>query len=353
MTHQPSFNTDAQPVISEASWMEIRQETIAAHEVTALMQADADTVGEDHEEFETEDGAAVSAYASPLALWEMKTERLKAAGAATRKGLWARIKFAVIDNACEERGLETRRPAGVYLHPKRPHMSSRIDLEVSEDGGTTWLPGLAFNVAQKMMDSWRTAVGEWATPEHVFLQCQHHMAVTGAERVYVFALMGGVETRVFVEERDDEMIADIEDAVDSFWDAVKQDRRPPADPARDLATLNRLNSRVMPDSPVADLRGNAEVSALVERQAAKTKQKTALEKEIDQIKAELSEHMEGKSAAILSDTQQLKWIHLEERHVPARTQRASAYLRTSKITDKSTGLTLQDLARMDSEKADD
>lgn len=335
-------------IVSSDDWTEIRRNTIGAHEIPALLAPETDVAGEDHEEFETADATPISAYTSPLALWEMKTGRFKPTGNA-RKGLWARIKYGFIQSACDDLGLETRRPAGVFIHPEQPHMSSRVDMEVSEDGGTTWLPAISFNVATKLSDTWQTAVGEWAAPEHVQLQCQHHMAVTGAERIYVFALIGGVTTKVFTEDRDPEMIEIIEEAVEGFWTCIDEDRKPEADPNRDLDVINRLYSRLAPDAPVVDMRGNAELSKLIERKDSLSKQQNELKKEIQELNAEIAQMVGPVASAIVSDTQQIRWIHVKERHQPAATKPGYSYLRTSKITDKSAGATLQDLVAADTQ----
>lgn len=337
---------EGEAIVSTNDWTEIRRNTIGGHEIPALLAPETDVAGEDHEDFETTDDTPISAYTSPLALWEMKTGRFKPVGNA-RKGLWARIKYGFIQSACDDLGLETRRPAGVFIHPDNPHMSSRIDMEVSENQGATWLPAISFNVATKLSDTWQTAVGEWVAPEHVQLQCQHHMAVTGAERIYVFALIGGVTTKAFVEDRDPEMIEIIEDAVEGFWKCVEEDRRPEADPNRDLDVINRLYSRVKPDAPVVDMRGNTELSKLIERKDSMSKQQTELKKEIRALSAEIAQLVGPVASAIISDTQQIRWIHIKERYQPAATNPGYSYLRTSKITDKSSGATLQDLARVE------
>ncbi len=127
--------------MTDADWSDIRKNTIAAHETPALFQSVAEIAetSEDHEDFETDEGIAISAYASPLSLWEMKSGLYNGAGSGKR-GLWSRIKWGVIEAACEERSIETRRTEGVYLHPEIDFMSSRIDREATDDGGETWVP---------------------------------------------------------------------------------------------------------------------------------------------------------------------------------------------------------------------
>lgn len=345
MTAQAPMTTRT-PLIAAQDWQELRRTTIGAHEIPALLAPDTDTAGEDHEEFETDDSTPISAYTSPLALWEMKTGRLKPVSN-NRKGLWARIKYGFIDSACEQVGLERRRPEGVRIHPEQPHMSSRIDTEVSEDGGATWLPAISFNVASKLSETWQTAVGEWAIPENVQLQCQHHMAVTGAAHIYVFALIGGVATKIFREDRDEELIAIIEDSVGKFWECVEEDRQPDPDLERDHEVIKRLYSKVAPDAPVVDMRDDGELVAMIEKKDALSKEKNNLTKDIKDLNARIAQHVGPVASAIISDTKQIRWIHVGEKEKPAQTTAAYSYLSVSKITNKSSGATLADLAERD------
>lgn len=323
---------------TDADWGEIRRTTIAAHETPALFETIAEMAGDDEEreEFQTEDGAPVSAYSSPLALWEMKTGRYSEAGS-RKRGLWSRIKWGVMTAALEERGIEMRRPAGVYVHPQHDFMSSRIDNEASEDGGATWVPVISFNVAGTMTDQWRNATGEWTAPEYVHIQAQHHMACTGAEKVFVVALFGGITVRFFVIERDEELVEDIVGAICDFWALVEQDKQPRHSGARDVQVLNRICSRINPTGRVIDKRKDKTFLSLIEKKKAKAAQKGALEKEIKEINALLAVEMDGVESALISDTQQYVWIRTPEAVIPETTRSASAYLREKKVSPKASG----------------
>ena len=341
---KPDF-TPNQVRVTNADWSEIRGTTIAAHEVPALFESVAENAetGEEHDDFETESGTPVSAYGSPLSLWEMKTGRFKDAGS-NKRGLWSRIKWGVITAACEERGLETRKPLGVYLHPEIDFMSSRVDTEVTEDGGATWLPLISFNVAGTVSDMWRNAVGEWTPPEYVHLQAYHHMAVTGAEKCFVVGLFGGVTVRFFAIERDNEMIEDIEETIKAFWACIDEDRRPGASGARDVQVLHRLCSVIDPKTSVVDMRNDRDFIALIEKKAALAAKKTATEKEMKAINAQIAERMDGVGSALISDQKQIAWSYTAASEV-SYTRSASASLRTKKITAKAAGTPLEDLVK--------
>lgn len=329
---------------TDADWTEIRKTTVAAHETPALFESVAEIAdtSEDHEEFETQDGVSISAYSSPLALWEMKTGQYEGAGS-TKRGLWSRIKWGVIQAECEEREFETRRPEGVYIHPDIDFMSSRVDQEATDDGGATWVPVTSYNVAGTMTDTWRNAVGQWVVPEYVEIEAQHHMAVSGAARCFVVCLFGGVTTRFFVVERDEELIEDITETIKDFWSRVTDMQRPDDSGVRDAKVMNRLNSKINPETDVVDMRGDLDFLSLIEKKDALSKKANGLKKEIDAIKAQIAAKMEGIGSAVISDTKQYVWITVEDKEQPATIKKGYTYLGPRKISEKSAGPKLMDI----------
>jgi predicted phage-related endonuclease len=333
-----------QPLISDADWSQVRSTTMAAHETPALFESVAELANidsDDHQDCETEEGTPVSPYGSPMSLWELKTGRYNDVGNGKR-GLWSRIKWGVMTAAAEERGIELKRPDGIYIHPDIPFMSSRIDMDATEDGGSTWIPMISFNVAGTLAETWRNAVGDWTPPEHVQIQAQHHMAVSGTEKLFVVALFGGVSIRFFVIERDEYLIAEILKTLVGFWDSVQDDRRPKSSGVRDAAVMSRLYSKIDPKTEVIDMRNNPDFVELIGLKARKASEKTALEKEIKALNATLLELMDGVGSAIIEDGRQLTWIHVEAGEV-SYTRSASSRLIAKKISEKTSGTKLQDL----------
>ncbi len=330
--------------ITDADWTDLRQTTIAAHETPALFESIADIAeeGEGHEKFETDEGVAISAYSSPLALWEMKSGLYNSAGN-SKRGLWSRIKWGVIEAACEERDIETRRAEGVYLHPDLDFMSSRVDREATDDGGKTWVPVVSYNVAGTMTDTWRNAVGEWVVPEYVEIEAHHHMAVTGAERCFVVALFGGVSIRFFVVDRDEDLVTDIVETIQDFWQRVQDGVRPEDNGVRDAKVMSRLNSKINPDTEVVDMRADTEFLALIEKKDALSKKAGSINKEIDALKAQIAARMDGIGSAVISDTKQYVWITVEDKEQPATIKKGYTYLGSRKISEKSAGAKLLEM----------
>lgn len=332
---------------STADFATLRRETIQAHEVSALFAQVAEISGVAESDAETgeatnEDGQSVHAYSSPLSLWELKRGLITPASPKERS-LWSRLKWGVCAQACEEMGIEMRKPEGVAVSNAHPFLSSRVDMEVSEDLGATWIPMIAKNIANTQMDMWRNATGEWIVPEAVLLECYQHCLVRGAPKVHVAALFGGTTVRRFVVERDDDTIAMMIDGAAYFWNCVTSGKRPGSTSKHDTKIIARLNAVIDPTEEIADFRGDSAIEkALALKQALKAEIKER-EAKIEEIDIELRARMDGKGAALISDTHQIRWIR-----TPAQTvtydKPANAYLKMTKIATRAAGTPLAKLS---------
>lgn len=63
-------------------------------------------------------------------------------------------------------------------------------------------------------------------PIHYLAQCQHYMAVTGAEQCDLAVLMSGPDFRIYPIRRDEELIADMIEHEGAFWDRVLSGAEP-------------------------------------------------------------------------------------------------------------------------------
>lgn len=329
--------------ISTEDFVEIRKTTIGAHETPALFETVAEIAGvdsNDYDEHTDEQGEPINAYGSPLSLWELKTGKYTPKSP-EKRSLWSRVKWGVCHDAVEELGLQSRKPEGVSISTRNPHMSSRVEMEVSEQG-ETWYPMIAKNVASNKANMWRNSIGDAIVPEAVQLEAQHHMAVRGVDKCYIVVFLGGLTTQTHIIERDDELCEELIETIEEFWHLIENNQRPRTNAKRDQEIITRLNATIDPTVDVKDFRDDSEFLTLL---AEKDKLK-AVEKEtknaLKDIEAQIKEKMDGVGAAIISDTHQIKWIKTAEAPVNY-IKPAGAYLRTSKINPKAAGSTLEDL----------
>lgn len=81
-------------------------------------------------------------------------------------------------------------------------------------------------------DAWENGV-----PEYVQVQVQHQLAVTGWQRAYVAALIGGAGFRLYVINRDEELIAFMIRELELFWRNYVQTENPP--PTRPFTEVSK------------------------------------------------------------------------------------------------------------------
>jgi putative phage-type endonuclease len=96
------------------------------------------------------------------------------------------------------------------------------------------------NVGWRLADRWGED-GSDEVPDYYLCQCFHQLAVTGAGRVEVAALIGGADFRVYPIERDEAIIARIVEREAEFWERhVLAKVPPPATRAGDARALHAL-----------------------------------------------------------------------------------------------------------------
>jgi putative phage-type endonuclease len=169
---------------------------------------------------------------------------------------WAAKKFT------RKTGLQVVRTNQRYSDPEFPWAKAEIDFEV-EDGSNGETKSCHPN-----------AVKAWGDPEteepplYVTAQAMWGLGVTGRQRCYVQALIGFDDYRLYVVERDDDLIKEIRRQAADFWKFYVEPRRHPAPTkVEDLLRLYKTGSgrAVEADN---DIRRELE-SLCAERQAVK------------------------------------------------------------------------------------
>lgn len=90
-------------------------------------------------------------------------------------------------------------------------------------------------------DEWGE-VGTDELPERVIIQTQHQMAVAGPEYrlAWVPVLLGGIGFRLYKVDRNDELIAALEQVEIRFWNEYVLTKTPPPDQIPTLSTLKKV-----------------------------------------------------------------------------------------------------------------
>lgn len=142
------------------------------------------------------------------------------------------LEPVVADWFAEETGYKVWRQNALFQHREQPFMLANID---------RWLPGQnagleCKNTSEYCRDDWS---GTQAPREYV-LQCNHYMAVTGADRWFIAVLIGGWDLQWRVIERDDELINGLIEVEKGFWNEHVMTKVPPAFSHQDTSFLKDM-----------------------------------------------------------------------------------------------------------------
>lgn len=110
----------------------------------------------------------------------------------------------------EESGKKVRRANAMFCHEKYSFMLADVDrLIVGENAGLECKTASPF-----MADKWK----DGQIPVSYQLQCYHYMAVMGMESWYIAVLIYGREFKFYKIERDEELINNLIEIEQDFWE---------------------------------------------------------------------------------------------------------------------------------------
>lgn len=162
----------------------------------------------------------VNKYKTPFEVYLEKTEPITEVpkqSEAARQG--TDFEDYVATRFMEETGKKVRRDRRHFKHKEYPFMVANIDRRIVGENAILECKTATPFVAQE----WE---GE-EIPASYLLQCQHYMAVTGADKAYIACLIYGTDFVWREIQRDEELIEIIIQAEKEFWKMV-QNKTPPA-----------------------------------------------------------------------------------------------------------------------------
>lgn len=195
--------------LSHDEWLEWRKKGIGGSDVAALL--------------------GMSRYKSPLSVYLDKIGELPPLEDNPKMEAGRKLEPIIADWFAEQTGYKVWRQNSVFQHKEHDFMLANID---------RWLPGQnagleCKNTSEYARDDWS---GTQAPTEYV-LQCNHYMAVTGADRWFIAVLIGGWDLQWRVIERDEQLIQNLIIAESAFWNDHVLARLEPAYSHQDTAFL--------------------------------------------------------------------------------------------------------------------
>lgn len=164
--------------------------------------------------------AGFNKWKSPVVVYMEKVGEVESESSNAEAAYWGNVMEATVAKEFSERtGMKVRKRNAVLQHPEHEWMLANVDrLIVGKNEGLE-----CKTASEYLKDEW---TGD-ETPMAYLLQCQHYMAVTGAEAWWIAVLIGGNKFVYKKIERDDELIANLIDLEKEFWEEHVLKQEPP------------------------------------------------------------------------------------------------------------------------------
>jgi putative phage-type endonuclease len=186
--------------MDKLQWLKNRQKGIGGSDVGAIL--------------------GVNRWKTAFQVYLEKTEELTEIKEEAEAAYWGTsLEELVAKEFTKRTGKKVRRDNRHLVHKEYPFMTANIDRRVVGENSILECKTTSSYGAK----DWE---GEEIPPSYL-LQCQHYLAVTGAEKCYIAVLIGGQKLLIKEIDRDEELIAMIIEAEKQFWIEHVEKRIPP------------------------------------------------------------------------------------------------------------------------------
>ncbi|MGB9845876.1 MAG: YqaJ viral recombinase family protein [Desulfotomaculales bacterium] len=205
--------------LTREEWLELRRQGIGGSDAPAI--------------------AGLSPFRSAISVYLEKIGAVSAdelAGDEQKEEMYwgTRLEDIVAEEFSARTGLELIRPSAIFCHPDHPFMIANIDRIITD-------PANGYGVLEiKTTNPFNEAAWEDGIPEHVIIQVQHYLAVTGYKYGYAAVLIGGQKYLHKLIPRDDEVINYLIEIERKFWQMVEDRTPPPLDGSEDASNILKL-----------------------------------------------------------------------------------------------------------------
>lgn len=229
----------------------------------------------------------LSPWASPFSVWADKTGRLpdKEDNEAMRQG--RDLEEYVASRWSEATGKKVRRDNHIIRNSDYPFALANIDRRVVGENA-----GLELKTTS-VMNLKKFKNGEY--PATYYAQVTHYLAVTGADRWYLGVLVLNQGFYEYTIERDEDEIAALMDAEESFWRYVEADTPPPLDGGEaTTAALSTIYADTVPADEMELYAMDDVLREITDYKASIKTLETAVAERENQIKLMLGEQEIGR-----------------------------------------------------------
>jgi len=261
------MTTKSYPITDKQSWLENRLLDVTSTEVSALFD--------------------LNPYQTEFELYHQKKDKVVVNIDDNERMAWGRRLEDSIALEFADRNKFKVEPFDVYLRNPDTRMGSSFDYKIVGEKEPMILEiknvdGLAYR------KNWiEHSEDNIEPPEHIALQLQHQLEITGYNVGYIVALVGGNTMKVVCSKRDPKIGKLLTDKVQNFWEKIKLGVVPDIDYTRDAQYIMKNLCNQAEDGLV--LKADEDMDKLVDDYNAINREYVSLGKQKDAVKAQILE----------------------------------------------------------------
>lgn len=263
---------------NQHQWLTERAKDVTSTEVSALF--------------------GLSPYLTEFELFHQKRDAVVVKIEPNERMKWGnRLESAIAQGAAEDMGWNIAK-LNVYMRDQAARIGSSFDFEIkSSANGPGILEVKNVDWVQYQKNWIDDGAGNIEAPEHIELQVQHQMEISGFEWCAIVALVGGNEQKIVLRNRDRDIGKSIREKTGEFWNRVLQNQPPSADYTRDAEFIIKQLRRDAMENLVAE--ADAELEDMIKQYEFVRKEAADLELIKSQRRAEILERI-GKASKVIT-----------------------------------------------------
>ena len=263
---------------NQHQWLTERAKDVTSTEVSALF--------------------GLSPYLTEFELFHQKRDAVVVKIEPNERMKWGnRLESAIAQGAAEDMGWNIAK-LNVYMRDQAARIGSSFDFKIkSSANGPGILEVKNVDWVQYQKNWIDDGNGNIEAPEHIELQVQHQMEISGFEWCAIVALVGGNEQKIVLRNRDRDIGKSIREKTGEFWNRVLQNQPPSADYTRDAEFIIKQLRRDSVEGLVAE--ADAELEDMIKQYEFVRKEAADLEKIKEQRRAEILDRI-GPASKVLT-----------------------------------------------------
>ena len=264
------------PITDTQSWLENRLLDVTSTEVSALFN--------------------LNPYQTEFELYHQKKDKVVVNIDDNERMMWGRhLEDSIASGFAEKYKMKVEQ-FDVYMRDPETRMGSSFDYKIVSEEEPMILEiknvdGLAYRKNWIEHDEYNIE-----PPEHIALQLQHQLEITGYNVGYIVALVGGNTMKVVRSERDPRIGKLLKGRVENFWERIKLGVPPDVDYTRDSQYIMK-NLCNQAEAGVT-LEADEDMDKLIDDYNAINREYVSLGKQKDAVKAQILEKSQNASKIV-------------------------------------------------------